>query len=170
MAVTLHTTRGPLKLELECEQCPIASKNFLALCASGFYNGVVFHRVIPRLLVQGGSDPHGVGTVNKSIYGAPFEDEAPPSGGELLVRLAHRGVLATASAAPDQNGSQFLITLGALPGTAGVGTVFGRVIDGWETLQRIESSDTDPEVDRPVAPIAIESVTIHANPFAEMTQ
>jgi peptidyl-prolyl cis-trans isomerase-like 3 len=74
MSVTLHTTHGPLKIELYCEHTPATCKNFLALCAKGYYNNTIFHRNVSRFLIQGG-DPTGTGKGGSSIYGgAPFKD------------------------------------------------------------------------------------------------
>ncbi|GIX64956.1 cyclophilin, putative [Babesia caballi] len=120
MAVTLHTSHGDLKLELHCREAPKTCKNFLALCASDFYNGLTFHRNIKGFLVQGG-DPTGDGKGGESIYGALFENE-------IVGHLKHdrRGVVSMANLGkPGTNGSQFFITYAKHPQLNGAYTVFG---------------------------------------------
>jgi len=125
MSVTLHTTQGDIKVELFCEDCPKASTNFLALCASGAYDGTAFHRNEPHFLLQGGlvdetRFPHLV----RSIYGKPFADEISP-----VYRHNARGVLSMANRnQPDTNETQFMILYVARPELDGASTVFGRVV------------------------------------------
>jgi peptidyl-prolyl cis-trans isomerase-like 3 len=161
MSVTLHTSQGDIKLELECEQCPIASSNFLALCGSGYYDGCVFHRNIRQYLVQGG-DPSGTGRGGESAFGGYFGDE-------LFLHHDRRGVLAMANKGrADTNGSQFYITYSRAPQLDGKSTVFGRVIHGMDTLDKLEQVPVDSKY-RPVdlEQMRILRVTVHANPFAE---
>ncbi|GFE55567.1 cyclophilin [Babesia ovis] len=148
-------------------------QNFLALCASNFYNGLTFHRNIKGFLIQGG-DPTGTGKGGESIYGGLFEDE-------IVSHLKHdkRGVVSMANLSkPETNGSQFFITYSKQPQLNGSYTVFGRVIDGMDTLDKMEKGrlvntlvQMAPEPVgkkyRPLNPITIERVTIHANPIAE---
>ncbi|CAH8587250.1 unnamed protein product [Schistosoma rodhaini] len=103
-AVTLHTDLGDLKVELFCMQAPLASENFLALCASDYYKGCIFHRNIKGFIVQTG-DPTGTGKNGQSIWKKRFKDEFHDS-------LKHnaRGIMSMANNGPDSNGSQFFIT------------------------------------------------------------
>lgn len=162
MSVTLHTNVGDLKIELFCEQAPRASENFLALCASGYYDNVHFHRNIKGFMIQGG-DPTGTGKGGRSIYPTPngkFPDE-------IVDALKHnkRGIVSMANSGPNTNGSQFFVTYKAHAHLNGKYTVFGQVIDGMEVLDRMEKVPTD-EKDRPKTDIKINKVTIHANPMA----
>ena len=109
MAVTLHTQLGDLKVELRCDTAPRCSFNFLALAASGTYDGTPFHRLMPGFMVQGG-DPTGTGKGGQSVWGGTFGDEFHPDN-------AHdaRGVLSIANKGPDTNRSQFFFTFGPQP-------------------------------------------------------
>eukprot|EP00457_Paulinella_chromatophora_P019100 gb/GEZN01020655.1/.p1 GENE.gb/GEZN01020655.1/~~gb/GEZN01020655.1/.p1 ORF type:complete len:164 (+),score=18.62 gb/GEZN01020655.1/:102-593(+) len=160
MSVTLNTNLGPLKLELFCDQVPKTCKNFLALCASGYYNGTKFHRSIPDFIVQGG-DPTGTGKGGNSIYGKYFDDE-------IVETLKHssRGIVSMANRGPNTNGSQFFFIYDKQKHLDNVNTVFGRIIHGMDTLDSMEKMKVDDK-DRPIRPITIQSVKIHANPFAE---
>jgi peptidyl-prolyl cis-trans isomerase-like 3 len=161
MSLTIKTTLGDIKIELFCAECPRTCKNFLALCASGYYNNTLFHRSIKGFIVQGG-DPTGTGKGGESIYGRFFEDEIA----ESLTHSA-RGIVSMANKGkPNTNGSQFFITYAKHAHLDHVNTVFGRVIHGMDTLDAIERVRTD-EKDRPLQEIKILSVTIHANPLAE---
>ncbi|KAF1841171.1 peptidyl-prolyl cis-trans isomeras-like protein-like 3 [Cucurbitaria berberidis CBS 394.84] len=164
MSVTLHTTRGDIKLEIFCETVPKTAENFLALCASSFYNGSPFHRMIPNFMVQGGSpasDPKS--KASPSIYDTPnqlFEDEIRPA-----LRHNARGIVSMANKGPNTNGSQFFITFAAAPHLDGKNTVFGKVLEGFEVLDDIEKVAVDKK-SRPQERIEIKKVTIHANPLA----
>lgn len=160
MAVTLHTDYGDIKLELFCEQCPKSCENFLALCASDYYNGCVFHRNIKGFMLQTG-DPTGTGKGGNSIWGDKFEDE-------LSDTLKHnvRGVVSMANNGPDSNGSQFFITYAKQPHLDLKYTIFGKVIDGFETLDEIEKQPVNEKNYRPLNDIHLLNVTIHANPLA----
>ncbi|XP_049848719.1 uncharacterized protein LOC126316668 isoform X3 [Schistocerca gregaria] len=161
MSLTLHTNFGDLKIELFCEDTPIAAYNFLALCASGYYDNTEFHRSIPGFMIQGG-DPTGTGKGGKSIYGKPFNDEFNDS-------LTHsdRGMLSMANKGPNTNGSQFFITYAAAEHLNSRFTLFGKVIAGKDdTLKKMEKVPTGAK-DRPLQSIRLLSVTIHANPIAD---
>mmetsp|Transcript_3641 Transcript_3641/g.4955 ORF Transcript_3641/g.4955 Transcript_3641/m.4955 type:complete len:167 (+) Transcript_3641:53-553(+) len=160
MAVTLHTNLGNLKIELHCDLVPKTCKNFLALCASGYYDGTIFHRNIAKFIIQGG-DPSGTGKGGKSIYGKHFEDEISSS-----LKHSGRGIVSMANKGPNTNGSQFFITYGKAKHLNNVNTVFGKVIHGFSTLDAMERAPVGRK-DRPVSNIEIKSVTIHANPIAE---
>jgi peptidyl-prolyl cis-trans isomerase-like 3 len=161
MSVTLKTTSGDIKLELFCQACPKTTYNFLALCASGAYDGSPFHRSIANFMVQSGSPASGSTKESNSIYGDMFEDE-------IKVSLRHhtRGILSMANKGPGTNGSQFYITYAPAPHLDGKNTVFGRVLEGWEILDAIEAIPVDKK-SRPQQPVKIESVQIHANPLAD---
>ncbi|KAG1668534.1 hypothetical protein FOA52_012128 [Chlamydomonas sp. UWO 241] len=162
MSVTLHTTLGDLKIELFCEQTPRTCENFLALAASKYYDGTLFHRNIKGFMLQGG-DPTGTGKGGRSIYATPngkFPDELVDS-----LKHARRGVVSMANSGPDTNGSQFFIAYKAHAHLNGKYTVFGQVIDGLDTLDRLEKLPVDA-ADRPKQEVKINSVTVHANPMA----
>ncbi|KAF2637055.1 cyclophilin-like protein [Massarina eburnea CBS 473.64] len=164
MSVTLHTTLGDLKLEIFCESVPKAAENFLALCASSFYNGSPFHRLIPNFMAQTGSpasDPKSKSST--SIYDTPnqlFEDEIRPA-----LRHNARGIVSMANKGVDSNGSQFFITFAPAPHLDGKNTVFGKLLEGDEVLDKIEDVEVDKK-SRPKQKVDIKSVTIHANPLA----
>lgn len=162
MSVTLHTNLGDLKIELFCEQTPRAAENFLALCGSGYYDNVNFHRNIKGFMIQGG-DPSGTGKGGKSIYPTPngkFPDE-------IVDSLKHnkRGILSMANSGPNTNASQFFIIYKAHNHLNGKYTIFGHVIDGLDVLDKMERVPADAR-DMPNKPIIIERTTIHANPLA----
>ncbi|KAI8910826.1 cyclophilin-like domain-containing protein [Gorgonomyces haynaldii] len=159
MSVTLHTNLGDLKIEVFCEAVPRTSENFLALCASGYYNGSPFHRNIKGFMAQTG-DPTGTGKGGKSIWDKPFDDEIKPT-------LKHhtRGIVSMANKGPNTNESQFFITFGKQTHLDGKYTVFGKLIDGFDTLELIENQPVDAK-NKPLSPIVLERVTIHANPLA----
>lgn len=162
MSVTLHTSQGPLKLELFVTQTPKTSYNFLALAASGQYTSSSFHRMIPSFILQGGSPPSGTIKDSISIYGEPFENE-------IVSGLTHhtRGVLSMAnSSKPCTNGSQFFITFDKAHHLDGQNTVFGQLVDGWETLDKIEGLAVDKK-NRLIEKVEIQNVVIHANPLAD---
>jgi peptidyl-prolyl cis-trans isomerase B (cyclophilin B) len=146
---TLHTSAGQVVLELHDEDAPKTVENFRKLAADGFYDSLVFHRVIPDFMIQGGC-PEGTG---RGGPGYTFEDEINDH------RVA-RGALAMANSGPDSNGSQFfIVTTEAAPWLDGKHTVFGAVTDGMEVVDAIESTETDAS-DRPLEPQVIESVEL----------
>ena len=137
----------------------------MAQAASGAYDGTIYHRNIKGFMVQGG-DPTGTGKGGRSIF---TEKPDGKFGLEVVLpALRHdaRGVLSMAnSGKPDSNGSQFFITYKACPHLDGRHTVFGKVIGGFDTLDKMERARV-AEKDRPVEEIRVEGVTIHANPLA----
>ena len=146
---TMHTNHGAIELELFDEDAPKTVENFRKLAADGFYDDVTFHRVIPDFMIQGG-DPTGTGTGGP---GYTFEDE-------INHHKVARGALAMANAGPNTNGSQFfIVTTQEAPWLDGKHTVFGRVSEGMETVERIESQPTDAR-DRPVEACTIERVEL----------
>jgi cyclophilin family peptidyl-prolyl cis-trans isomerase len=146
---TLHTNHGPVGLELFDEDAPKTVENFRKLAADGFYDGLVFHRVIRDFMIQGGC-PQGTGTGGP---GYTFEDE-------INDRKIVRGTLAMANAGPDTNGSQFfIVTAQATPWLDGKHTAFGRVTSGMEAVDAIEGLPTDAR-DRPREDARIERVEL----------
>ncbi|HEX8086335.1 MAG TPA: peptidylprolyl isomerase [Solirubrobacteraceae bacterium] len=146
---TMRTSEGAIKLELFEEDAPQTVGNFKKLAGDGFYDGVIFHRVIKDFMIQGG-DPTGTGSGGP---GYTFEDE-------LNQHKVVRGALAMANAGPNTNGSQFfIVTTDEAPWLDGKHTVFGRVVEGMDVVDRIESAKTGPG-DRPVDEIRIEGVDI----------
>lgn len=137
-------------------------QNFLALCASGYYDGSLFHRLIPNFMIQTGappSQPKG----GQSIWEEPFEDEIRPA-----LRHNARGIVSMANKGPATNGSQFFICFDKAPHLDGKNTVFGHILgdDSFETLTKMEAVEVDKK-SRPKEEIKIENVTIHANPLAD---
>mmetsp|Transcript_8465 Transcript_8465/g.14191 ORF Transcript_8465/g.14191 Transcript_8465/m.14191 type:complete len:161 (+) Transcript_8465:84-566(+) len=159
MAVTFQTSLGDIKFEVFCDTAPKTAFNFMALCASGYYDNTKFHRNIKTFMLQGG-DPTGTGKGGESIWGGAFEDEFHPEN-----KHDRRGVLSMANKGPDTNKSQFFITYSQQPHLNNVYSVFGRVIDGMDVLDAIERVPVGKK-DRPTTDILIQSVIIHANPFA----
>jgi peptidyl-prolyl cis-trans isomerase B (cyclophilin B) len=146
---TLHTNAGPIAVELHDDDAPKTVENFRKLAADGFYDGLVFHRVIRDFMIQGGC-PEGTGTGGP---GYTFEDE-------INDHKVVRGALAMANAGPNTNGSQFfIVTTESAPWLDGKHTVFGRVVDGMDAVDAIESTETGAG-DRPVEPQTIERVEL----------
>jgi peptidyl-prolyl cis-trans isomerase B (cyclophilin B) len=146
---TMHTNHGPIELELFDEDAPKTVENFRKLAGEGFYDGVIFHRIIKDFMIQGG-DPTGTGTGGP---GYTFEDEFNDN------RVV-RGALAMANAGPNTNGSQFfVVTTDAAPWLDGKHTVFGRVTGGMETVDAIEGLETGAR-DRPVEDAVIERIEL----------
>jgi peptidyl-prolyl cis-trans isomerase B (cyclophilin B) len=145
----LHTNHGPIAIELFDDDAPKTVENFLKLARDGFYNGVIFHRVIPDFMIQGG-DPTGTGSGGP---GYQFEDEFNDN---KIVR----GALAMANAGPNTNGSQFfIVTTEAASWLDGKHTVFGRVTDGMDVVDTISALETDAR-DRPSDDVVIERVDV----------
>ena len=145
----LHTSAGPVTVELFDDDAPKTVENFRKLAADGFYDGLIFHRVIPDFMIQGGC-PEGTGTGGP---GYTFEDE-------FNDHKIVRGALAMANAGPDTNGSQFfVVTVDAAPWLDGKHTVFGEVTDGMDAVVAIETTETDPR-DKPVQDQVIERVEL----------
>jgi peptidyl-prolyl cis-trans isomerase B (cyclophilin B) len=146
---TLHTSHGPIEVELHDADAPKTVENFTKLAGDGFYDGVVFHRVIEDFMIQGG-DPTGTGSGGP---GYTFEDE-------INEHKVVRGALAMANAGPNTNGSQFfIVTADAAPWLDGKHTVFGRVTSGMEVVDTIETVPTDAR-DKPLEDVVIERVEL----------
>lgn len=176
---TIKTNQGDIKLQLFPDQAPKTVKNFVELAKQGYYKGVIFHRVIPDFMIQGG-DPTGTGAGGESIYGQAFEDEFS----EELFNF--KGALSMANAGPNTNGSQFFIVTnenvpadmvgqmkaagypdeviaryqeGGTPWLDFHHTVFGQVIEGMDVAQKISQVERDFR-DRPEEDVVIEDVEI----------
>jgi peptidyl-prolyl cis-trans isomerase B (cyclophilin B) len=150
-AATLHTNAGPITVELFDEDAPKTVANFRKLAGDGFYDGLIFHRVIRDFMIQGGC-PEGTGTGGP---GYTFEDE-------FNENKVVRGALAMANAGPNTNGSQFfIVTTEAAPWLDGKHTVFGRVTDGMDAVDAIEGTPTGAG-DAPVERQVIERVELDA--------
>jgi cyclophilin family peptidyl-prolyl cis-trans isomerase len=148
ITATMNTSEGPIGIELFDEDAPKTVDNFKKLATDGFYDGVIFHRIIKDFMIQGG-DPTGTGTGGP---GYQFEDEFNDHG---IVR----GTLAMANSGPNTNGSQFfIVTAPACPWLDGKHTVFGRVTEGLDVVDKIESAKTDHR-DKPKNDIKIESIS-----------
>jgi cyclophilin family peptidyl-prolyl cis-trans isomerase len=148
-SATLQTNHGAIEIELYDEDAPTTVGNFLKLARDGFYDGVIFHRVIPDFMIQGG-DPTGTGSGGP---GYQFADE-------FNDHKVERGVLAMANAGPNTNGSQFfIVTADACPWLDGKHTVFGRVTGGMDVVEAIEATPTGAQ-DRPTDDVVIESVAV----------
>src|SRR5436305_8283327 len=148
-SATLHTNHGAIGIELFAEDAPKTVENFTKLARDGFYDGVIFHRIIPDFMIQGG-DPTGTG---RGGPGYTFEDE-------INDRKVERGALAMANAGPNTNGSQFfIVTTDAAPWLDGKHTVFGRVTGGMDAVDSIEAVETDTQ-DRPRQDALIERVEL----------
>ena len=148
-AATLHTNQGPIEVELHDDDAPKTVENFRKLAGDGFYDGVIFHRVIPDFMIQGG-DPTGTGMGGP---GYTFEDE-------FNDHKVERGALAMANAGPNTNGSQFfVVTAEATPWLDGKHTVFGRVTNGMDVVDAISQMDTDTN-DKPREAVVIERVEL----------
>ncbi len=141
--VVLETNQGNIELELFPEVAPKAVKNFLELSKKGYYDGIIFHRVIKNFMIQGG-DPTGTGRGGESIYGGVFDNEYAPN-----VMFNKPGILAMANAGPNTNGSQFFITTVATTHLNGGYTIFGKVVNGYDVVKKIENTKT-AQGDRPV--------------------
>jgi cyclophilin family peptidyl-prolyl cis-trans isomerase len=145
----LNTSEGRIELELYPDEAPKTVENFTKLAADGYYDGLIFHRVIPDFMIQGGC-PQGTGSGGP---GYEFEDE-------FNQHKVDRGALAMANAGPNTNGSQFfIVTAEATPWLDGKHTVFGRVTSGQDVVDKISMAERDGR-DRPLTPITIESVEL----------
>lgn len=146
--VTLDTSMGPITVELYNDHAPRTCKNFATLAERGYYDGIIFHRVIPSFMLQTG-DPTGTGRGGSSIYGDSFEDEINAS-----LKHTGAGVLSMANSGPNTNGSQFFITLAPTPWLDGKHTIFGRVKTGLRVVQRMGLVKTDKD-DKPMDEVKI---------------
>ncbi|KAF2190681.1 peptidyl-prolyl cis-trans isomerase-like 1 [Zopfia rhizophila CBS 207.26] len=147
---------GTITIELYTDHAPKTCKNFSTLAQRNYYNGVIFHRIIPNFMIQGG-DPTGTGRGGSSIYGEKFEDEISPQ-----LKHTGAGILSMANSGPNTNGSQFFITLAPTPWLDGKHTIFGRVKSGLRVVQRMGLVKTGRE-DKPVDEVKIVKAYIVEN-------
>ena len=150
----VETNMGTIEIELFEKETPKTVKNFIGLAEQGYYNGLIFHRVIDGFMLQGG-DSTGTGSGGRSIYGATFEDEFVPT-----LRHTAAGMLSMANRGPNTNSSQFFITLAPTPWLDDKHSVFGEVVEGMDVVTKIGGTATSKPGDRPVTPITVLSVTI----------
>ena len=150
----MKTNMGTIELELYADQTPKTVENFVGHADSGYYNGVIFHRVIANFMIQGG-DPTGTGRGGESIWGKPFADEIVTS-----LNFNEPGVLAMANAGPNTNGSQFFITVAPTTWLDGKHSIFGKVINGMDVVYAISKVQTSKPGDKPINDVVMESVTI----------
>ena len=141
--VVLETNQGNIEIKLKVDVAPKACENFTKLAKKGYYNGLIFHRVIRGFMIQGG-DPTGTGAGGESIWGRPFEDEVTP-----VAKFDGPGILAMANSGPNTNGSQFFITCAKTPWLNMRHTIFGEVISGLDVVQKIENTPIGAN-DRPI--------------------
>ena len=157
----IKTNMGTIELELFADLVRKAVENFVGLANKGYYNGVIFHRVIDKFMIQGG-DPTGTGRGGESFFGGKFNDE-------FVTTLRHdsAGILSMANAGPNTNGSQFFITLAPTPWLNGKHTIFGKVINGMDVVSAIGKVAKGPN-DRPLKDVVIEKVEIEKRENTEV--
>ncbi|MEA3560972.1 MAG: peptidylprolyl isomerase [Candidatus Omnitrophota bacterium] len=141
--VILETNQGVIEIKLMPDVAFRTCENFVGLVKQGYYNGIIFHRVIKGFMIQGG-DPTGTGRGGSSIWDKPFKDEVSSK-----ITFNRPGLVAMANAGPNTNGSQFFITTAKTPWLNMKHTIFGEVISGYDVVQKIENSPTD-KPNRPV--------------------
>ncbi|MCH2511023.1 MAG: peptidylprolyl isomerase [Dehalococcoidia bacterium] len=150
----MRTSLGNMEIELFASEAPVTVNNFIFLAIEGFYNNVVFHRVIPSFMIQGG-DPLGRGTGGP---GYRFQDEFVAS-----LTFDQPGKLAMANSGPATNGSQFFVTVAPTPHLNGLHTIFGQITQGQEVADAISLAQSGPG-DTPLTPIVILGIDISKNP------
>ena len=152
LEAVFRTNHGEFRVELFREESPKTVANFVTLAREGFYNKVTFHRLIPDFMIQGG-DPTGTGAGGP---GYRFADEFNPK-----LRHDKPGILSMANAGPGTNGSQFFVTVAATPHLDGRHSIFGKVTQGYDVVEKISHLPTGAQ-DRPLEPVIIESLSVEA--------
>ena len=152
--VELNTNQGVIKIKLYPALAPKTCENFVGLIKKGYYDGLIFHRVIPGFMVQGG-DPTGTGRGGESLWGGKFEDEFSDQ-----AQFNKPGILAMANAGPGTNGSQFFITVAATPWLNNRHTIFGEVVEGMDVVQKIVGVPRDGN-DKPAEEQKIIKATVN---------
>lgn len=152
--VDIETNMGTIEVTLRPDIAPKATENFIKHAEAGYYNGIIFHRVIKGFMIQGG-DPTGTGRGGQSIWGAPFEDEFSPT-----AKFDKTGILAMANAGPKTNGSQFFITTASTPWLNNKHSIFGEVTKGYDIVQKIESTPVSPGNSKPYEDVKIIKMTV----------
>jgi cyclophilin family peptidyl-prolyl cis-trans isomerase len=153
----IETDYGNIEIEFFRDDAPKTVENFVKHAKDGYYNGVIFHRVVPGFVIQGG-DPTGTGRGGESIYGPSFEDEIDPAS-DLYKQGYKRGIVAMANAGPNTNGSQFFICLADVPLPPNY-TIFGRVISGMDAVDKIAKVETSGRSggDKPLKDVVMHKV------------
>ncbi|AFN74968.1 hypothetical protein MROS_1734 [Melioribacter roseus P3M-2] len=154
----LDTDFGTVEVELFPHAAPKTVRNFIKLSEEGYYNGVIFHRVIEGFMIQTG-DSTGTGMGGRSIYGGAFEDEFSAD-----LRHDSPGTVSMANSGPNTNKSQFFITVAPTPWLDLKHTVFGKVRQGQDVVDKISQAPTD-ENDRPVIPVSIKKITVEKRKY-----
>lgn len=154
LVAVIKTNMGNIELELFADKTPKTVENFVGLAKKGYYNGVIFHRVIDNFMIQGG-DPTGTGRGGESLWGGKFDDEIDPT-----LTFDKPGYLAMANAGPNTNGSQFFITTVPTPWLNGHHTIFGKVVGGMDVVNKISKVETTKPYDRPVKDVVMKEVII----------
>ena len=153
VVAVIKTNMGTIEIELFEKQTPKTVENFIGLANKGYYDGVIFHRVIDNFMIQGG-DPTGTGRGGKSIWNNAFEDEIVDT-----LKFDKVGLFAMANSGPNTNGSQFFITTVKTPHLNGNHTIFGKVINGMDVVNAIGKVKVDPN-SKPLKNVVMEKVTI----------
>lgn len=155
--VVMETSMGIIELELFSKEAPKTVENFVGLAKKGYYNGIIFHRVIDNFMIQGG-DPTGTGRGGESLWGKKFEDEFSP-------KLKHEGagILSMANAGPNTNGSQFFITLVPTPHLDGKHSVFGKVVAGMDVVKAIGKVEVDRAGNKPLKDVVMKKVYLKSD-------
>jgi len=154
LVATISTNMGDIVLQLFPDKAPKTVENFVGLATEGYYNGVIFHRVIDDFMIQGG-DPTGTGSGGESFFGGTFEDEFNND-----LKHSEPGILSMANAGPNTNGSQFFITLVPTPWLDGHHTIFGKVISGMDVVKSIGKVATSKPFDKPLKDVVMNKVTV----------
>ena len=152
----IQTNKGTIRVELLESDAPKTTENFITLAERGYYDGIIFHRVIKNFMIQGG-DPTGTGRGGESAWGGRFDDEIDPKS-PVYEEGYTAGTMAMANAGKNTNGSQFFIMHADYPLPPSY-TIFGRVIEGQDVVNSIATSQTDRN-DKPVSEVKMEKVTI----------
>ena len=151
----IETNQGVIKIKFFPDVAPKAVENFTGLAQKGYYNGIIFHRVIDGFMIQGG-DPTGTGRGGESLWGKKFADEFSPK-----YRFDRKGLLAMANAGPGTNGSQFFITLAPTPHLNDKHTIFGEVVAGMDVVEKIGKVAKGPG-DKPIEAVKMTKITFEA--------
>jgi cyclophilin family peptidyl-prolyl cis-trans isomerase len=152
--ILVETSVGMIELKLFQKEAPRTVENFRGLARKGYYDGVIFHRVIDKFMIQGG-DPTGTGAGGESIYGKKFEDEISPN-----LKFDRAGLLAMANAGPNTNGSQFFITLVPTAWLNGHHTIFGEVVSGMDVVNAIGKVQTNQQNNKPLKDVMMKKVYV----------
>jgi cyclophilin family peptidyl-prolyl cis-trans isomerase len=161
LVAVIKTNMGTVQIQLFPDLAPKTVENFTGLAKKGYYNGLIFHRIIENFMIQGG-DPTGTGMGGESVWGGKFDDEINPS-----LNFDQPGMLAMANAGPNTNGSQFFITVAPTKWLNGHYSIFGKVINGMDVVLEISKVKTTKPGDRPVNKVVMETVTIEKQPKPE---